>query len=46
MLKNEKDMEVNNKEMASIMKKDLNMSYRKIKNIKKNSNSERNLVLR
>ena len=46
MLKNEKDMEVNNKEMSSIMKKELNMSYRKIKDITKHSNSEKNLVLR
>ena len=46
MLKNEKDIEVNNKEMSSIMKKELNMSYRKIKDITKHSNSEKNLVLR
>jgi hypothetical protein len=46
MFKNEKDIEVNNKEMSSIMKKELNMSYRKIKDITKHSNSEKNLVLR
>ena len=46
MFKNEKDIEVNNKEISSIMKKELNMSYRKIKDITKHSNSEKNLVLR
>lgn len=46
MIKNEKDIEVNNKEMSSIMKKELNMRYRKIKDITKNSNSEKNQVLR
>ena len=46
MLKNEKDIEVNNKEMSSIMKKELHMSYRKIKDITKHSNSEKNIVLR
>ena len=46
MFKNEKDIEVKDKEMASIMKKDLNMSYRKIKDITKHSNSENNLILR
>ena len=39
-------MEVKHKEMASIMKKDLGMSYRKIQPVTLRTNSERNLVLK
>ena len=39
-------MEVKHKEMASIMKKNLGMSYKKIHPVTLRTNSERNLVLR
>ena len=45
-LKEEKGMEVKYREMASIMKKDLNMSFRKIQAVSVRTNSEKNLVLR
>ena len=43
---NEKHMEIKYREMASIMKQELNMSFKKIKEVTKHSNSEKNLVLR
>lgn len=39
-------MEVKQREIASIMKKNLNMSYRKIQTVTLRTNSEKNLVLR
>ena len=39
-------MDIKYREMASIMKKELGMSFRKIKEISKHSNSEKNHVLR
>ena len=46
IFKNEKHMEVKQREMSAIIKNELRMSYRKIKEISKHSNSEKNLVLR
>ena len=45
-LKEEKDMEVKYREMASIMKKDLGMRFKKIQSVSVRTNSEKNLVLR
>ena len=45
-LKEEKDMEVKYREMASIMKKDLGMRFKKIQPVSVRTNSEKNLVLR
>ena len=42
----EKQMEVKYRELASIMKQDLNMSFKKIKTVTLRTNSEKNLVLR
>ena len=45
-LKEETDIEVKYRQMASIMKHDLEMSYRKIQTVSLRTNSEKNLVLR
>ena len=45
-LKEEKGMEVKYRETASIMKKDLDMSFKKIQEVSLRTNSEKNLVLR
>ena len=39
-------MEVKQRKIATIMKEDLNMSYRKIQTVTVRTNSEKNLVLR
>ena len=45
-LKAERNIEVKQKEIRSIMRKDLNMSYRKIQAVTVRTNSEKNLILR
>ena len=42
----DKNLKVKQKEIADVMKKDLNMSYRKIQTVTLRTNSEKNLVLR
>ena len=46
IMRKEKNVKVKQKELSSIMKNQLGMSYRKIKMITLKTNSERNLVLR
>ena len=45
-LKSERNISVKQKKIANIMKRDLNMSYRKIQTVTVRTNSEKNLVIR
>jgi hypothetical protein len=45
-IKEKQDEDVSKKQILNVMKKDCELSYRKIKRISVHSNSEKNLVLR
>ena len=46
LLKTEKNIDIKQRYIATIMKQDLNMSYRKIQTVTIRTNCEKNLVLR